>query len=66
MGVTRRDFLTRVGRIGGYGAAFSAMQTLGFIPAKGEQWRPIEAAPNVGKGVKVAVLGGGPAGLVAA
>jgi monoamine oxidase len=66
MGVTRRDFLTRVGQIGGYGAAFTAMQTLGLMPLKGEQWRPIAAAPGVGKGVKVVVLGGGIGGLVAA
>jgi len=66
MGLTRRDFLTRVGQIGGYSATFSAMQALGLMSAKGEQWRPIEAAPNVGKGVKVVVLGGGIGGLVSA
>jgi len=66
MGFTRRDFLTRVGQIGGYSAAFSAMQTLGLMSARGEQWRPIEAAPGVGKGVKVVVLGGGIGGLVTA
>jgi monoamine oxidase len=66
MGFTRRDFLTRMGQVGGYSAAFSAMQTLGLMSAKGEQWRPIEAAPGVGKGVKVVVLGGGIGGLVTA
>jgi monoamine oxidase len=66
MGLTRRDFLTRVGQMGGYSAAFTAMQTLGFMPARGEQWRLIEAPAGVGKGTKVVVLGGGPAGLVAA
>jgi monoamine oxidase len=66
MGFTRRDFITRVGQAGGYAAAFSAMQTLGLMPMKGEQWKPIEAAPNSGKGVKVVVLGGGMGGLVAA
>lgn len=66
MGVTRRDFLTRVGQIGGYSATFSAMQTLGLISARGEQWRPIEAAPGIGKGTKVVVLGGGIGGLVTA
>jgi len=66
MGLSRRDFLTRVGQIGGYSATFSAMQTLGLISAKGEQWRPIEAAPGVGKGTKVVVLGGGIGGLVTA
>jgi monoamine oxidase len=66
MGFTRRDFITRVGKLGGYSAAFSAMQTLGLVSLKGEQWRPIEAAPGVGKGVKVVVLGGGIGGLVSA
>ena len=66
MGVTRRDFLTRVGQMGGYTAAFSAMQTLGLIPAKGEQWKPIAAPAGVGKGTRVVVLGGGIGGLVAA
>ena len=59
MGFTRRDFITRVGKMGGYSAAFSAMQFLGLMPLKGEQWRPIDAAPGTGKGVKVVVLGGG-------
>jgi monoamine oxidase len=65
MGVTRRDFVTRLGRIGGYSAAFTAMQTLGLMPAKGEQWRPIDAAAGIGDGTKVVVLGGGMAGMVA-
>jgi monoamine oxidase len=66
MGISRRDFLTRVGQVGGYSAAFVAMQHLGLMPMVGEQWKPIEASPNSGKGVKVVVLGGGPGGLVAA
>jgi len=66
MGFTRRDFLSRVGQIGGYSAAFSAMQWLGLMPMRGEQWKEIEAAPSAGKGKTVAVLGGGIAGLVAA
>ncbi len=66
MGFTRRDFITRVGKVGGYSAAFSAMQFLGLMPLKGEQWRPIDAAPGAGKGVKVVVLGGGIGGLVTA
>jgi monoamine oxidase len=66
MGVTRRDFLTRVGQIGGYTATFSAMQALGLMSARGEQWQPISAPPGIGKGTKVVVLGGGIGGLVAA
>jgi monoamine oxidase len=66
MGVSRRDFLLRVGQAGGYGAAFVAMQHLGLMPMYGEQWKPIEAATGSGKGVKVVVLGGGIGGLVSA
>ena len=66
MGFTRRDFLTRVGQVGGYSAAFASMQVLGLMPMKGEQWKAIEAPPNSGKGIKVVVLGGGIGGLVSA
>jgi monoamine oxidase len=66
MGISRRDFLMRVGQAGGYSAAFVAMQHLGLMPMVGEQWKPIEAAPGSGKGVKVVVLGGGIGGLVSA
>jgi monoamine oxidase len=66
MGVSRRDFLMRVGQVGGYGAAFATMQSLGLMPMKGEQVAPIQAAAGSGKGVKVVVLGGGIGGLVSA
>src|ERR1700738_1311184 len=66
MGISRRDFLMRVGHAGGYSAAFVAMQHMGLMPMYGEQWKPIQAAPDSGKGVKVVVLGGGPGGLVTA
>jgi monoamine oxidase len=66
MGMSRRDFLTRVGNAGGYSAAFVAMQHLGLMPMYGEQWKAIEAAPGVGKGTKVVILGGGMGGLVSA
>jgi monoamine oxidase len=66
MGVSRRDFLMRVGQVGGYGAAFATMQSLGLMPMKGEQVAPIQAAVGSGKGVKVVVLGGGIGGLVSA
>lgn len=59
MGITRRELLTRIGQVGGYSAAFATMQSLGLIAMKGEQLEPIKAAPGMGKGIKVAVLGGG-------
>ncbi len=63
--ISRRDFLMKVGQAGGFSAAFLTMQALGLMP-QAEAMRPIEAAPETGKGVTVAILGGGIAGLVAA
>ena len=65
MGLTRRDFLSRVGQAGGYSAAFLAMQGLGLMQASALPV-PIAAEPGSGKGSSVVVLGGGIAGLVAA
>lgn len=66
MGLTRRDFLMRVGQLGGYSAAFTMMQSLGLLPLP-------EIASEMGKlklveggGVSVVILGGGIAGLVTA
>jgi monoamine oxidase len=66
MGISRRDFLMRVGQVGGYSAAFATMQSLGLMPMKGAEAEPIQAATGSGKGVKVVVLGGGIGGLVSA
>ncbi|HTV08490.1 MAG TPA: FAD-dependent oxidoreductase [Candidatus Aquilonibacter sp.] len=65
MGVSRREFLLRVGQAGGYSAAFLAMQGLGFMPAKAERIESLGVAPETGKGTTVVILGGGIAGLVA-
>ena len=64
MAVSRREFLNRVGRAGGYSAAFLMMQGLGLMPAAAERAEP--GAAGSGKGVKAVILGGGIAGLVAA
>ena len=67
MAWSRRDFLTRVGQAGGYSAAFLAMQGMGLVEARGEiRAESVAAEAGSGKGVKVVVLGGGIAGLVAA
>ena len=66
MGISRRDFLMRVGQAGGYGAAFATMQSLGLMPMKGVLAQPINAAMGTGKGTKVVVLGAGIGGLVSA
>lgn len=65
MGVSRREFLLRVGNAGGFGAAFFAMQGLGLMPPA-EAVPTLDTAPGAGKGVSVAILGAGIAGLVAA
>jgi monoamine oxidase len=63
---TRRDFLMRVGQAGGYGAAFATMQSLGLVPMLASAASELSLPADAGKGVKVAVLGGGIAGLVSA
>ncbi|MGA7155855.1 MAG: FAD-dependent oxidoreductase [Acidobacteriaceae bacterium] len=65
MGFSRRDFLMRVGQAGGYSAAFLAMESLGMAPRSAEAAVPLSVAAGMGKGVKVVILGGGIAGLVA-
>jgi monoamine oxidase len=66
MAFSRRDFLMRVGQVGGYTAAFATMQALDLMPMKGALVEPIRAEVGSGRGVKVVVLGGGIGGLVSA
>ena len=66
MGLTRRDFLMRVGQAGGYGAAFLTMQHLGLMAVPEANAMPLSIESASGKGTKVVILGGGIAGLVAA
>ncbi len=66
MGVSRRQFLTRVGQAGGYSAAFVAMQGLGLMETRAAKAETLQVAPSSGKGTKVIVLGGGIAGLASA
>src|ERR1700761_8257510 len=65
MGFTRRAFVQRMARIGGYSAAFSAMRALGLAGAPGISVLP-QMAADFGKGKKVVILGAGIAGMVAA
>jgi monoamine oxidase len=66
MALTRRDFLHRVGQAGGYSAAFATMQALGLIPPAAASASQVELPANSGADVKVAILGAGIAGMVAA
>jgi monoamine oxidase len=65
MGFTRRAFVQRMARIGGYSAAFSAMRALGLAGAPGNSVLP-QMGSEFGKGKKVVILGAGIAGMVAA
>jgi monoamine oxidase len=64
MALTRRQFLLRVGQVGGYGAAFTMMQTLGLLPIAATELQPVRGV--AGHGTRVVILGGGIAGLVSA
>jgi monoamine oxidase len=66
MTLTRREFLMRTGSAGGYSAAFLMMQSLGLMPTETSRASIISADPSTGKGIRVAILGAGVAGLVAA
>jgi len=66
MSVTRRDFLTRVGQLSGYGATFATMQALGLMPMKAENPAYVRAEQGSGKGTKLVVVGAGVAGLCTA
>ena len=65
-GVSRRQFLMRVGQAGGYSAAFATMQGLGLMEARPARAEMLQAEAGSGRGTSVVVLGAGIAGLVAA
>jgi monoamine oxidase len=64
MALTRRQFLLRVGQAGGYGAAFTMMQTLGLLPIAATKAQAVRGV--AGHGTRIVVLGGGIAGLASA
>ncbi len=66
MGISRRQFLTRVGTVSGYGVAFTMAQQLGLMPVPGAAAQERAASPVAGNGTRVVILGGGIAGLVSA
>jgi monoamine oxidase len=66
MPISRRDFLTRIGQFGGYGAAFTLMQHLGLLPAEEITHQVATLRKVPGNGATVVILGGGIAGLVSA
>ena len=56
----------KVGQAGGYGAAFTMMQSLGLLPAMASAASTIDPGLGSGKGKSVVILGGGIAGLASA
>jgi monoamine oxidase len=64
--VTRRDLILRVAHAGGYAAAFTTMRSLDLLAEPLDVSHPFQVPPNAGHGTKVAILGAGIAGLVAA
>lgn len=64
--VTRREFLLHVAKAGGYGAAFAAMHSLGLLAMPDPYPGPPALPAGSGKGIRIAILGGGIAGLVSA
>ena len=65
MAATRRDFLRRVGALGGFRAAYLTMQAMGLLGAAAETV-PVALAAQPGHRTNVAILGAGIAGLSAA
>ena len=66
MALTRRNLLEQIGRIGGAGAAYLAMEAMGLAiptPAGAENF---QLPAGTGNGRSVVILGAGIAGLVAA
>jgi monoamine oxidase len=66
MSVTRRDFLERLGAVGGYSAVFLGMQAMGMLAEPARASTPFALPRGSGRGRRVVILGAGIAGLVAA
>ncbi|WP_269713396.1 flavin monoamine oxidase family protein [Caulobacter sp. NIBR2454] len=66
MGISRRRFLSAVGQAGGYGALYVTMMGMGLLAAPKAYAGAPKLPAGSGAGKKVAILGGGLAGLIAA
>jgi monoamine oxidase len=67
MTISRRQFIARMARAGGFGAAFMTMHSLGLlgmVESSASADFPLPA--STGRGARVIILGAGIAGLVAA
>src|ERR1700690_2989359 len=67
MPISRREFIGRIARAGGYGAAFMTMHSLGLLGmVETEQRKDFPLPPSTGRGTRIIILGAGIAGLVCA
>jgi monoamine oxidase len=67
MTISRREFIGKMARAGGYGAAFMTMHSLGLLGmAETQQAKNFPLPASTGRGTKVIILGAGIAGLVSA
>jgi monoamine oxidase len=66
MALTRRALLEQIGKIGGLGAAYMAMETLGLAIPTPVGAENFELPARTGNGRSVVILGAGIAGLVSA
>ena len=64
--MTRRELIWHAARTGGYGAAFLAMRSMDLLASPLAVTTPFKIPSSTGRGTKVAILGAGIAGLVAA
>src|SRR5258708_38157601 len=63
---TRRAVVMQVGHVGGFGAAYVMMQSLGLLPLPEAAASKVRLAEGSGQGKRVVILGAGIAGMVAA
>src|SRR5260370_7612300 len=63
---TRRAFLMQVGQVGGFGATYVMMQSLGLLPLPEAAASKVRLPEGSGQGRRVVILGAGVAGMVAA
>jgi len=64
--LSRRQFLERMGILGGFGAAYYGMGKFGLLPLARAYAGPPQLDQRIGKGQHVVILGAGIAGLCAA
>lgn len=65
-GITRRSFVNLVGRMGGAAAVYATVHAMGLMRPPEAFAGPPALPPNSGRGIRIAIIGGGIAGMAAA